>query len=103
MHPGAFFSGSNHDPDQHAESFVYEHDFIVVQTNYRLGPSGFWFNPAAGEDEYKLTLLGAHQILLTGRPCLGSGTSIFPLYLQCVSPLHKGKNCGSVGELDLVT
>ena len=53
MHPGAFFSGSNHDPDQHAESFVQEHDFIVVQTNYRLGPSGFWFNPAAGEDEYK--------------------------------------------------
>ena len=53
MHPGAFFSGSNHDPDQHAESFVYEHDFIVVQTNYRLGPSGFWFNPAAGEDQYK--------------------------------------------------
>ena len=53
MHPGAFFSGSNADPDQHAETFVYEHNFIVVQINYRLGPSGFWFNPSAGDDEYK--------------------------------------------------
>ena len=53
MHPGAFFSGSNADQDQHAETFVFEHNFIVVQINYRLGPAGFWFNPAAGEDEHE--------------------------------------------------
>ena len=37
----------------HAETLVHEHDFIVVEPNYRLGPSGFWYNPNAAEDEYE--------------------------------------------------
>ena len=53
IHPGAFFSGSNQDAMHHAETLVHEHDFIVVEPNYRLGPSGFWYNPNAAQDEYE--------------------------------------------------
>ena len=67
-----------------------------------------------------LTLLGALQILHTGRrvPKMGrciscqwllhsSLQSLLTPYarcvLRCVSPFHKGKNRRSVGELDHVT
>ena len=62
---------------------ISEHRFKVSRA--RLDMKRFFFN---------LTLLGVHQILLTGRPCLGSGTSNFPLCLLCVSFSQREKFVG---------